>query len=157
MPPVVGVMEVVEPIHILLSPNPVILGVGFTVTSSTSVAIHPFVISIKVNSATPALFPKTKPVLLTVATRLLLLNQTPPDAGNKFVVPSIQISSGPDILTVGEEITVTGVDNVETQPAVDVKVKVALPPDTPVTIPILLTVATSVSLLTQVPPLLGTK
>jgi hypothetical protein len=94
---------------------------------------------------------------LTEAIRLLLLNHIPPLVGDKVVVPPTQMAPGPVRLTLGSSTTVIGVLSVFSHPAFDVKVNVALPPETPVTIPMFDTVATVVSLLTQTPPLLGTK
>lgn len=111
-PPEFGVILVVDPIQILLSPNPLIAGGPLTVTEIKSDDVHPLTNSVKVNVAIPGFIPNTIPELLTVATKLLLLNHIPPVVGLKVVVPPLHIKDGPVKLTAGLSITVTGLDNV---------------------------------------------
>jgi hypothetical protein len=88
----------------------------------------------------------------------LLLVQVPPVVGDRVVMPPTQMLLVPVILTTGRAFTVTGAVGAETQPVdVLVKVKVAVPADTPVTTPPFVTVATPGLLLTQVPPDVGDK
>ncbi len=62
------------------------------------------------------------------------------------------------MLTTGKAFTVTAGVAAEVQPVVVfVKLKVAVPPDTPVTTPALVTVATAALLLAHVPPVVGDK
>ena len=76
--------------------------------------------------------------------------------GNKVVVAPIQILLEPVILTTGKALTVTGSVDAETHPVVVlVKLKVADPPETPVTTHAFVTVAMVGSLLVQVPPVVG--
>ena len=70
------------------------------------------------------------------------------------------MTSTPDgqALNVGAWFTVTADVANEVQPVlVCINVKVAIPPDTPVTIPASVTVATDVLLLVHVPPVVGDK
>jgi hypothetical protein len=107
-----------------------------------------------VNVTVPAERPVTKPEFVTDATRELLLAQVPPVEGDKLVVPLTQMLDPP--VTTGNGYTVTyGV--ILLHPADEVKVKVAFPGDIPVTIPELVTVATEVLLLIQVPSASGDK
>ena len=64
----------------------------------------------------------TIPELVTVAMVGLLLVQTPPVDGSTLVVKPTQIVDGPERLTVGGRLTVTGDEACEIQP-VDVSVK----------------------------------
>lgn len=100
--------------------------------------------------------PVTTPPLVTLAIAVLLLDQAPPDEGDKVVVVPVHIELDPTILTTGLLSTVIGLVALEIQPVeVLVKTKVALPACTPVTRPALLTVATDGLELTQVPPETG--
>ena len=101
----------------------------------------------------PADTPVITPALVTVALALLLLVQVPPVVGDSVAVLPIHTVAG--AVTTGNAFTVTA-DVVLLQPVeVCVKVKVAVPPDTPVTTPALVTVATELLLLAQVPPVVG--
>lgn len=62
-----------------------------------------------------------------MATDGLLLVHVPPDVGDKVVVPSIQISSGPVILTTGLGIIAILVIGSEAQPAAEVYTNIAVP------------------------------
>ena len=85
----------------------------------------------------------------------MLLTHVPPLVGDKVVVVVPQNEVGPIILTTGNEVTETaGVVFAQKGDVLEVKVKVALPGPTAVTV-LPLTVATLVLLLTQVPPLDG--
>ena len=112
---------------------------------------------VKVQVADPAETPVTTPAFVTVAVAGLLLTHVPPIVGDKVVVAFMHIEEAPVILTVGEAFTVTA-DVVLLHPVeVSVKVKVAVPAETPVTTPASVTVATAGLLLTHVPPLVGDK
>lgn len=95
--------------------------------------------------------PDTIPELLpTVATEVLLLVHVPPDIlPDKVVVVPEQSTDVP--LMVAEGCTVTTVVAKQPVPNI-VYVIVAVPDDTPVTVPLELTVAIVVLLLLQVPP-----
>ena len=98
----------------------------------------------------------TIPAFVTVATPALVLTQVPPEAGDKVVVEPTQRLVAPVILTTGMPLTVTMPVGADKQPvAVLVKVKLAVPAETPVTTPMLSTVATAALLLAQVPPVDG--
>jgi hypothetical protein len=86
----------------------------------------------------------------------LLLDQLPPVEGNKDVEVPMQIDCGPDTLTRGLPITVSGVEALDTHPvAVAVKVNVVVPADMAVITPDKLIWATELLLLTHVPPVVG--
>jgi hypothetical protein len=158
VPPATGERVVVNPIQILLTPVMLTVGVGFTVTAAVGAEIQPVVVLVNVNVAIPAETPVTTPASVTVATAGLLLSQVPPLLGDRPVVAPTQILFGPLILTVGNAFTVIAAVGAETHPVlVLVKVKLAVPAETPVTTPAFVTVATEGSLLTQVPPLVGDK
>lgn len=120
--------------------------------------MHPVLVSVNVKVAEPADTPVTTPALVTVATEGLLLTQVPPLVGDNVVVEPTQMLFAPVMLTTGKASTVTGEVGDEAHPvAVFVYVKVAVPAETPVTTPALVTVATAGLLLTQVPPEVGDK
>jgi len=75
--------------------------------------------------------------------------------GDNVVVPLTQITLGPVIFPTGQELIVTARVGNDIHPPVFVKVKVADPTDSPVTLPSLLTVAILVLLLDHVPPVVG--
>jgi hypothetical protein len=158
VPPEVGDNDVVEPAQIAVAPVMPATGKAFTVTGSVEAEVQPVIALVKMKVAVPADTPVTTPVLVTVATPGLLLAQVPPVVGDSVVVKPAQILLVPVMLTTGKALTVTVPVGADTQPVVVfVKVKVAVPADTPVTIPPLVTVATPGALLTQVPPLVGDK
>jgi hypothetical protein len=127
-----------------------------TVMAVVAFDIHPVEELVNVNVALPLLTPVTTPLLVTVATALLLLLHVPPDVGDNVVVVPTHIVVGPVTLTVGFPFTVTAVVALEIHPVeLLVKVNVALPAVLPVTIPPLVTVATALLLLLQVPPIDG--
>jgi hypothetical protein len=158
VPPLVGDKVVVEPTQIVLIP--VILTTGNAVTETAPVGKEVQfgdVLLVNVNVAVPADTPVTTPALSTVATAGALLAQVPPDVGDSVVVKPTQMLFVPEMPTTGNAVIVAG-GVVAIQPvAVLVKVKVALPADTPVTTPALVTVATPGALLVQVPPEAGSK
>jgi len=114
--------------------------------------------SVKVNLAKPAERPVTTPPLVTEATDGLSLAQVPPVVGDNWVTSPIQIPVGPVTATVGVGFTVTAaVGSDGHKDAELVKIKVAVPGETPVTIPPLFTVAMASEELDQVPPVLGVR
>lgn len=131
-------------------------GKALTVTVEVGRETQPVADRVKVKVTVPAETPVTTPLLVTVATALLLLAQVPPEVGDKVVVAPTQILLAPVMLTVGNGST-------ETAPVVAeqlgedelVNIKVADPADTPVTTPAFVTVATALLLLVQVPPEVG--
>lgn len=117
---------------------------------------QPVDVCVNVKVAEPEDCPVTTPALVTVAIVALLDVQVPPVVGDNVVVLPVQMVVGPVTVTVGLPLTVMADEALETQPVVElVKVKVALPAATPVTMPALLMVATAVLLDVQVPPLAG--
>lgn len=151
-----GVKVVVEASQIVL--DPVMLTVGFEtmVTALVGLETHEVEVCVNVNVTEPALTPVTTPAFVTVAMAGLLLTHVPPVVGESVVVDPSQIEFEPVILTVGLGFTVTTFVLFEVHPVeVWVKLKVAVPPPTPVTTPALFTVATEGLLLTHVPPVVG--
>lgn len=125
----------------------------FTLTGNV-VAEHPVVLLVKEKVAEPIPTPVTKPALFTVATAGLLLTHVPPEEGLSVVVLPICMSELPVMETSGSALTVKVLELL--QPVVLlVNISVAVPDETEVTTPELVTVATEVLLLAQVPPLLG--
>jgi uncharacterized protein (DUF362 family) len=159
VPPVVGLKVVVEPAHIVLAP--VMLTVGFALTVNGAVAkeLQPVLVNVYVNVAVPAATAVINPALVIVATAVLLLTHEPNVVGLTVVVPPIHNDVlDPVIFVVGRALTVTVFEASDGQPVlVCVKVKVAVPPLTPVTTPPLVTLAIAVLLLDHVPPEVGLK
>lgn len=158
VPPDVGVRPDEAPMQILVAPEILTTGIGFTVTVAVGIDAQPVVELVKVKVTVPADTPVTTPPLVTVATAGALLAHVPPDVGDNVVVNPTQILLEPSILTTGKAFTVTAEVGSETQPVPEsVKLKVAEPAETPVTTPAFVTVATALLLLVQVPPLEGDK
>jgi hypothetical protein len=152
VPPTVGLRVIVLPTH-KVGEGVLTTGSGFTVTEDV-VLLQPVAVSVNVNVIEPADTPVTNPAFVTVATAALLLNQVPPTVGLRVIVLPAQ-SAADGELTTGIVFTVTE-DVVLLQPvAVSVNVNVIEPAETPVAIPALVTVATVLLLLTQVPPTVG--
>jgi hypothetical protein len=100
-----------------------------------------------------------KPAFVIVATAVLLLVHVPLVVGLAVVVPPMHNDVlDDDIFVVGRAVTVTALVASDGHSVVLlVKVKVAVPPLTPVTTPALVTVATAALLLVHVPPVVGLK
>lgn len=152
VPPEVGLKVMVAPKQSVADGT---LTVGCCIVTDAVVLLQPVAVSVNVNVTVPANTPVTKPAFVTVATVLSLLTQVPPVDGVKFMVaPTHNVVDG--ALTVGCCIVTEAV--VLLHPVVpSVKMKVAVPADTPVTTPAFVTVATVLSLLIQVPPVEGLK
>jgi hypothetical protein len=151
VPPVVGESVIVFPTH--TDDAAETLGFALTVTVAVE-AEQPVVPSVKVKATVPAATPVTSPAFVTDAIALLLLNHVPPDEGDKVIVPPTHKAVAEELI-IGSAFTVTEEVVLLHPVAVCVKVKVALPVDSPVTTPELVTVATEVLVLTQVPPEVG--
>jgi hypothetical protein len=120
------------------------------------VLLQPVPESVNVKVAVPTATPVTKPALVTVAIVLSLLTHVPPKEGLKIMVAPIQSEAGGELTVGGAAILID--DVVLLQPVVpSVKVNVTVPANMPVATPALVTVATVLSLLTQVPPVEGLK
>ena len=146
----------VNPVHKILSPEIVTLGLLLTVIGADGLDVHPEAASEYVNVASPTASAITIPSFVTVAIEGLLLNHVPPDDGDKVEVEPIQIKVDPVIKVDGLESTEIGSEALEIHPVtLSIKVKVALPIVNPVTNPRLLTLATLGLLLVQVPPDVG--
>lgn len=86
------------------------------------------------------------------------LCQVPPVVGFSEVVAPTQIVLGPTMLATGLAFTVTPEVGTDVQPVLAlVNTKLAVPGATPWTIPLEFTVATEELLLTQIPPVEGSK
>ena len=151
-PPALGVAVIVLPTHI--DADGVETTGGEEMVTVAVVALQAVTMDVNVNVTVPAAIPVINPVLFMVAIAGLLLAQMPPAPGLAFMVlPIHKVAEG--VLTTGGAFMVTGAV-VALQPfAVDVKVKVALPAETPVINPALVIVAMPGALLTQVPPAPG--
>jgi len=95
------------------------------------------------------------PVFVTVAIPLSLLVHVPPVVGDSVAVAPTQIAAG--AVTTGKSFTVTAVVVLPQLVVPSVKVNVTLPAATPVMTPASVTVAIPLSLLVQVPPMIGDK
>ena len=143
---VASLSAVVKPAHTLVVPV-IAAGSGFTVT--TLVMIQP-VGKVYVTVAVPAVIPViTLPA--AVATAVLLLLHVPEGVASLSVVVKPAQTAIVPVIDAGNGLTVTGV--VMIQPVVlSVYVIVGVPAATPVTTPVaLLTVASNVLLLLQLP------
>jgi hypothetical protein len=153
------VTEYINPVelaHTLVAPVIAFAKGAPLIDKELVVVLHPVAVSVNVNVTLPFDTPVTNPALVTVAMVLSLLTHVPPEEGLKVKVAPMQ-SVGDGTLTMGTVFTVTD-DVVLLQPvAVSVKVNVTLPANMPVTKPALVTVAMVLSLLTQVPPVVGLK
>jgi hypothetical protein len=117
VPNVVGLTVVVPPIHNeVFAPVIFVVGRALTVTVLVASDRQRVVLLVNVNVAVPPLTPVTNPLLVTVATALLLLAHVPPVAGLNVVVEPTQIVLPPVILTVGFALTVNGVVAKELHP-----------------------------------------
>ena len=156
VPPLDGVNVVVWPIQILEDPDTVTM--GFTLIEIEAVGSDAQSVALLVNikDADPAEIALTTPALVTVAIELLLLAQVPPEVGDNVVVDPTHKDVEPVMDIEGFEFTVMFEEGSDEQDELSsVNVKLAVPAPTPVTIPALVTVATEVLLLTQVPPVEG--
>jgi hypothetical protein len=153
VPPEEGVKVMVLPTH---TEEADVLTVGFAPTVTLEVVfLQPVLVCVKVKVTFPGATPVTTPELVTVATDVLLLVQTPPVEGDKVMVLPAHTEVA-EALTVGSAFTVTA-EVVALHPEVaSVNVKVTLPAATPVAV-LPLTVALLGSSLTQVPPVAGDK
>lgn len=132
------------------------MGLTLNDTAGDGNEIHPVDVDVKVKVADPAETPVASPLLAIVATAALLLTQLPPEVGDKVVVAPTQREEAPVMEATGLEIMETSLVDEDEQPFKElVKVKLAVPPETPVTNPALLTVATVGLLEVQVPPVAG--
>ena len=156
-PEVVLVNVVVDPTHASVVP-PIAASVGnaFTFTVAWAFEVHPFVVTVYVIVAVPAVTPLTTPLASTVATAVLDDVQTPPavalvsavvEPAHTSVVPLIAATTG-----IGLTVTVVVTDALHPF-VVTVYVIVVLPAATPVTTPVdALTVAVAVLDDVQTPP-----
>jgi hypothetical protein len=133
----------------------VIVGPGVTVTGVDASEIQPVEVCVNVKVAVPGDTAVIKPVFVIVATALLELLQVPPVVGEILVVAPTHIELGPFNTVIGLGLTVITPVGRETQPALLVKVNVTIPSATPVTTPLLVTVAIAGLELVQVPPVDG--
>ena len=150
VPPMVGLNVIVLPIHTDAAAETI--GAALTVTDDV-VLLQPVAVEVKVNVTEPAATPVTSPALFTVALVASLLNQVPPEVGDKVKVPPTHTEAPAE--TAGGPFTATEEVVLLHPVAVEVNVNVTVPMATPVTKPALVTVAFVASLLNQVPPEVG--
>ena len=157
LPPDAGKKFVTAPIQIEPLPESTMVGLPLIVTGADGLETQPED-CVKVNVATPWVRPVTKPALLILATNGLLLIQVPPEDGNSCVVLPTQIVDDPDIEISGLVLTLTISLGGDVHPVeISVNTNLAVPFDTPVTIPALLTTATDGFVLDHIPPVAGDK
>lgn len=156
VPPLVGDNVDVWPTQILEDPVTVAMGFALKVIDVVGSDAHKVELLVKIKNAEPADMALTTPALVTVATVLLLLDQVPPEVGDRVVVEPTHKEVDPVILIAGFANTSIILLGTELHPVeVWVKVNVAVPALAPVTTPALVTVAIEALLLTQVPPVVG--
>lgn len=127
-----------------------------TVIAVVGLEVHPLEVCVKVKVTLPEAIPVTTPVLVTVAMVAFDEDQVPPVEGDNVVVLPVQMVVGPVTDTTGRPFTVIEAEAFETHPVVVlVNVKLAVPEDTPVTIPLLVMDAMAGALDAQVPPVVG--
>ncbi len=80
-------------------------GNAFTLIAAVD-ALHPVVEFVNVKVVVPNPRPLTKPLLLTVATAVLLLIQVPPDKGNNWMLLPSQTADGPESIGTGSTVRV---------------------------------------------------
>lgn len=136
VPPATGNIFVVSPIHNSSSPVMDTAGPCVTVTTFEVSEEQPVDVCVNTNLAVPAAKPVTTPTFVIVAIVGFVLTQVPPVVGDRFVVLPTQIELGPFITKIGLGLTVICCELSETQPFVDVNLKVATPSATPVTTPV---------------------
>src|SRR5690554_6449318 len=160
VPPELGDKLNVSPTHISAPVGKVIIGLGFTIILPAAFVFeHPVVPSIKVTETVPSEIPVSNPALSTVAIVGSLLAHVPPELGDKLNVSPTHISApvGKVIIGLGFTIILRAAFVFEHPVVPSVKVTETVPPETPVSNPVLSTVAFVGSLLAHVPPELGDK
>ena len=106
VPPVVGVIPMEVPIHTVLKPVSVAMGLALTVTDKVGKLAQPVAILVNTKLVVPTAIPVTTPLEATVATPVSLLTQVPPEVGVSVVVVPGQIEEVPDKFTMGLANTV---------------------------------------------------
>ena len=147
-PPAVLLSVVVLPTHTLSAP---VIGPGFVLTVTITEAVHPLDAEATI-VVVPTVRPVTIPVVApTVATVVILLDQlTPGVVVLNVVVPETHMPRLPVIAATPGVIVIT---LVTMQFVASIYVIVAVPDDTPQTVPVPETVATDGSELLHAPPL----
>jgi hypothetical protein len=104
VPPVPGVIDMVDPIHNLLD-GMLTVGRSLMVTKGV-VLLQPVAVTVKVNVTEPSEMPVINPASVIVATAGSLLVQVPPVLGLAVMtLPICKVAAG--VLTVGNAFTVT--------------------------------------------------
>jgi hypothetical protein len=157
-PPVVALVSTVdEPTQTEVGPEMALTtGKGLTVTNCVSEAEPQILDTVYDISAVPPATPVTVPVVLTVAMVGLALDQVPPVVASESskVLPAQTVLPPVIVPAPGAWVTVTSmVSDMEPQAALETVYDIiAVPDNTPVTVPVVLIVATPVLLDDQVPP-----
>lgn len=144
-----------SPIQISSPPTKLTVGGAFTVRSESAFAIQPVVELVNISVTEPDEIPITVPLFAMVAIPVLLLDQVPPEEGLKVVTLPIQIEEAPKNVGVGLGSIIISSVGTELHPDPSWKMNVAVPGDTPVTVPSFVTVATVLFVLDHVPPVFG--
>jgi hypothetical protein len=155
IPPVEGLNCVVCSIQISPEPAIIISGDVLTVSKADESEAQPVPEWVKINFVVPDEMAVTKPSFVTVAEAGLEDIHVPPFEGLSCVVAPIHSVPGPDMLIFGFSFIVTPAPGSDWQPEVDVNINLVVPPESPVTSPVLLTDAIPGNSLVQVPPLAG--
>ena len=106
VPPVLGVIPMEVPIHTVLKPVSVAMGLALTVTDGVGKLAQPVAVLVNTKFVVPTAIPVTTPLEATVATPVSLLTQVPPEDGVSVVVVPGQIEEVPDRFTTGLATTV---------------------------------------------------
>ena len=122
VPPAPGLMVVVLPAQIPEGPVRAIAGLTPTLMAADVSDTQPVMVSVKINRASPGLSADTIPVLLIVATLLLVLTHTPPVAGAIDPLVPIHKLGEPVILATGLRFTAMSAWAIAEQPMVLVTV-----------------------------------
>jgi len=158
VPPDDGSNWVESPVQINEAPAILTTGVSCTTTTSLVSELQPVPESRNIKLTLPSEIPVTRPVLSTVATDGLVLDQVPPLLGISWVSVPIQIEVSPSINTISFPLTVMLSVGSEWQwVRASTKTNETLPALTPVTTPALVTVARALLELIQLPPVIGNK
>jgi hypothetical protein len=157
VPPVPVVVKlIVVPVHTVLGPLIVpALGMGNTVIGLVLRAVPQALVTVYLMVSRPALTPVTIPVVPTVAAAVFTLLHTPPVvlAVRVVVAPTQTVLLPLMVPDVGAAITATYLLATEVpQALVTVYLMLSSPVATPVTMPVVVTVAKLVFMLLQVPP-----
>ena len=157
-PPEDGNILVSSPIHISVLPIKLILGGAFTERDEERADSQPVTLFVNLNLALPVFSAVIIPFSSIVATDSSVLIHVPPLEGVIVVDSPMHSSESDKPFIAGDSKTLIEIVPSEEHPLDNsIKVNVAMPSDSPVTTPVLLTDATLLLLLIQIPPEVGDK